>query len=515
MKRKNTINDISNSNISELKLSKSLEQNIQMFKNIFANDDTIRYRNIENKNQNKLKCCLIYADGMISQELVNEDIIEPIINADINYVVSFDKLLDILLKKEIISNEIKKTSNIDELIGSVLYGDTIVLFDGIAEALLIDTKGWQTRTINEPSSERIVKGPREGFVESIVINISLIRRKIRNPNLKFRTRQLGKQTKTDVCYCYIEGVANEKILKELERRLDKIDIDGILASNYIDEMIRDAPYSPFDTVGYTERPDIVAAKLLEGRFAILVDGTPSVSTLPFIFMEYFQSNEDYYNNYFFSSFNRLLRYMSFFFTTSILAIYVALVTFHQEMLPTPLILSITSAREGVPFPTIVEAFMMVIVFDILREAGVRLPEPIGATVSIVGALILGQAAVQARFVSAPIVIIVALTGISAFLVYPLKGAVIITRLVFLLLSGFLGLYGYIFGVIGLFIHLMSIRSFGIPYMINLGSINKQDLKDTAIRAPWWYMYYRPKLMADRNPVRKADAENNSLTDQNQ
>ena len=509
MKRKNIVNNISNSDIGQLKLSKSLELNIQMFKQVFANDQTIKYRLIENKNSSRLKCCLIYVNGMVDQELVNEDIISPIVNADINYIVSFDKLIDTLLKKVIISNEIKKTVNIDELIGSILYGDTIILIDGIDEAILIDTKGWQTRTINEPSSERIVRGPREGFVESITTNISLIRRKIRNPNLKFKTKQIGKQTKTNVCYCYIEGIANEKILEELERRLDKIDIDGILASNYIDEMIRDAPYSPFDTIGYTERPDVVAARLLEGRLAILVDGDPSVLILPFIFMEYFQANEDYYNNYLFSSFNRLLRYLSFFLTTSTPAIYVALITFHQEMLPTPLILSITSAREGVPFPTIVEAFMMIIVFDILREAGVRLPEPVGATVSIVGALIIGQAAVQARLVSAPIVIVIALTGISAFLIYPMKGAVIITRLVFLLLSGFLGLYGYIFGVIGLFIHLMSLRSFGIPYMINLGSINKQDIKDTAIRVTWWYMYYRPKLIANRNAARKEDTDKNS------
>ncbi len=245
--------------------------------------------------------------------------------------------------------------------------------------------------------------------------------------------------------------------------------------------------------------------MLEGRISILCDGTPFVSTLPYLFIEYFQASEDYYNNYIFATINRLIRIIGFFLSTSVPAIYVALTTYHQEMIPTPLLLSISAAREGVPLPTVIEAMIMLFTFEIIREAGVRLPAAIGQAVSIVGALVLGQAAVAARLISAPMVIVTALTGISSFLTPQMIETLILIRFILLALSSFLGLYGYIFGIIGIFIHLMSLRSFGVPYMLNVSPINKQDVKDTAIRAPWWYMYYRPKLISDRNSVRKADA----------
>lgn len=490
----------------EVKLKKSLKANIQIFQEIFINDDTIIFRDFETHNPNPIKCTLVFADGMVNKDIIHESILYPLMRSTIHEGIGKSDRLEFLTNKIMVSNEIKITQDMDELIGGLLYGYSLLLMDGIDEAVLIDTKGWKMRSINEPTSEMIVKGPREGFIESLLINTSLIRRKIKNPHLKFQFKKIGRRTQTTISICYIEGLVNEKILKELHQRLDKIDMDGIIGSNYIEELIKDSPFSPFRTIGYTERPDIVAANLLEGRIAIIVDGTPVVLTLPFVFLEYFQVNEDYYENFIFASINRLLRFLAFFLSTSTPAIYVALATFHQEMIPTKLMLSIAASREGVPFPTIVEAMGMIIVFDLLREAGVRLPQPIGETVSIVGALVIGEAAVQAKFVSAPMVIVVALTGISSFLIYKMKGPIIVTRIIFLILAGFLGLYGYIFGVIGLFIHLMSMRSFGIPYMLNMGSLNKQDVKDTVIRAPWWYMYYRPKLIGDRNSVRKKHAK---------
>jgi spore germination protein KA len=234
-----------------------------------------------------------------------------------------------------------------------------------------------------------------------------------------------------------------------------------------------------------------------------VDGSPDVLTLPFVFIEYFQVAEDYYIDYYFASLNRLVRCLGEFFTTSIPAIYLAIITYHQEMIPSPLLLSISSARQGVPFPSIVEAIVLLFTFEVIREAGIRMPSPLGQSVSIVGALILGQAAVEARIFSAPMVIIEAATGITGLLTLKLKGASIIIRLVLLLLAAFMGLYGYIFGVIGFLILLFSMRSFGVPYMLEFGSINPVDLKDTFIRAPWWYMNFRTKQMAAKNIIRQA------------
>lgn len=490
-------NKIISKNDKEYNLNHSLEQNIKLFKSILSENDSVNYRRIESKEIDKLKCCLIFIDEMVDNKIINENIIEPIMNHALK-----DFSIDFLERKIINSATVERIKDINKLINGVLYGNTIVLLNGFDEALLVNSLGWQHRAISEPTAENVVKGPREGFTESISINLSLIRRKILTPDLKFQYKDIGMHTKTKVCIVYLKGVANEKIIKELNTRLEKINIDGILESGYIEEFIRDAPFSPFQTIGHTERPDVVAAKLLEGRIALVVDGTPFVLTLPYIFIEYFQFNEDYYNNFVFSSINRLLRILAFFLTTSIPALYLSLVTYHQELIPTPLIVSIAAAREGVPFPTVFEAFALGIVFEILREAGVRLPTPIGSTVSIVGALVLGDAAVKARFVSAPIVIVIALTGISSFLLPRMLGPLFIIRYIFLFLSALLGLYGYLLGVIGLFIHLVSLRSFGMPYSIRNSFLKVQDIKDTAIRAPWWYMNYRPKLIGMANLVRQ-------------
>ncbi len=484
----------------DLKLRKSLEDNTEIFKEIFNNNDTVIFRKIKSQNSDRLHCCLIFMDGMVEKQNMNENIVDPIMKASVN-----KNILETLKEKVISAAEIREEENLNQLVIDVLYGNAILLIDGYDKALLIDVKGWEKRSISGPETEMSARGPQEGFTESINSNLSMIRRKILDPALKFQFRTVGTRTKTKICLCYIQGLASEKILKEIKQRLDRIEIDGVLESGYIEELIKDAPLSPFKTTGYTERPDVVAANLLEGRIAIVCDGTPFVLTIPFLFMEYFQANEDYYNNFIFASINRLMRVLGFFLSTSIPAIYVALITYHQEMIPTPLLIGISAAREGVPFPTIFEALGMLFVFEILREAGVRLPKPFGQSISIVGALVLGQAAVEARFVSAPMVIITALTGISTFLIPKMLGPLIVIRFIFLILASFLGLYGYIFGVIGLFIHLMSIRSFGIPYMLNVSAMNKQDIKDTAIRAPWWYMYYRPKLISERNSIRRNNA----------
>jgi len=476
---------------SNIKIVRSLEENVKTLKDIFINDTTVVYRTFSIGKLASTKCMLIYIDGMANLQAINEDILKPLLLSDIPDT-SNSNILDILIQNILLTADNKKTSNVDNIINGIIYGKTMLLVDGFAEVISINTIGWQTRAISEPQSETIVRGPREGFTESLNLNLTLLRRRLITPNLKFEFMRIGKQTKTQICVCYIKGIAKEPIHEELMTRLNNIDIDGILDSGYIEEIIKDAPYSPFRTIINTERPDVVAGKLLEGRFAVICDGTPVVLTLPTIFVEVFQSNEDYYDNFIYSSFVRILRWLCFFISTSISAIYVALVTFHQELIPTPLLISIYSARKGAPFPSIVEAMGMMIIFEILKEAGLRMPKHIGGAISIVGALVLGDAAVNARLVSAPIVIITAITGITSIMLPQVLGIVEI-RIIFLLLSSFLGLYGYIFGVMGLVLHMMSLRSFGIPYMINVPSFSTQDIKDTVIRAPWWDMYLRPKM----------------------
>ncbi|MFZ7120779.1 MAG: spore germination protein [Eubacteriaceae bacterium] len=458
------------------------------------------------KNQN-IKCCILFIDGMINSEEINTNIIKPIVINTLLGEKIQNKIIQELKENVIVSNKIIRETSVIDTVDEIINGNTLLLVDGFEEGLIISSKGWKSRAISEPDSEKVVRGLKEGFTESLITNLTLIRRKLKTHDLKFQFMSIGVRTKTKIGICYIESLANNNILTEIRNRLDKIDIDGILDSGYIQEFIRDCPTSLFSTVGDTERPDVVVAKLLEGRIAIVVDGSPFALTIPFIFLEYFQSNEDYYSDFIWGSINRLLRIIGGLITISFPAIFIALITFHQEMIPTPLLISISAARNGVPFPTIIEALGLFFVFEILRETGVRMLTTIGQTVSIVGALVLGQAAVEAKFVSAPMVIVIVLTGITGLINSKLLTASVITRLIFILLASFLGLYGYIFGLIELLITLMSMRSFGIPYMLDLGLLTGQDLKDTAIRAPWWYMNYRPKLIASKNYIRNKTLKN--------
>ncbi len=477
------------------KLTTSLEENISLFKNIFKDDQTLITREFQNKSVKEAKCCIVYIGGMINTEVVNENIIQPVLRNNLSEDIDVNNLLEALMKKVIVSNNVKIETDTNNMVSSIISGDTIFILEGYDKGLVIGSKGWEKRSIAEPESSKVVRGPREGFTESLMVNLSLVRRKIQNPDLKFKFRELGERTHTSICMCYMEGLALGEILNELEQRLNKIKIDGILDSGYIQELIKDAPYSPFETVGAFERPDVVASKLLEGRVALFVDGSPFVLTVPFLYVENFQASEDYYNNYIFANINRIIRGFTAVTSTIIPAIFLALVTYHQEMLPTPLLLSISSSREGVPFPTAVSLFIMLFIFDVLREVGTRMPSPIGQAVNIVGTLVLGQAAVQAKLVSAPVVIITALTGITTLINMNLIGSTIVFRTVYLLGASFLGIYGVLMCVIIMYLHMMSIRSFGIPYMMNSTRAKNHDGQDAWIRAPWWDMTLRPKIFS--------------------
>lgn len=499
--KKNENNNISEDNTKEYVIKKSLKENIELFKNnIFPGDNTIIYRQFKNKNS-QLKFCVIFIDGMVNTEIINENILPQLMNTTVN---SKSKNLINCIKEEVlIVNEVKESNRLEDILSSLLMGKSILFIDGFEKVLILNTMQWEKRSIEEPQGESVVKGPREGFNESLITNISLIRRRIKSQELKLQFKEIGVRTKTTICIAYMDDIVNPKILKELENRLNKIAIEGIFSTGTMQELIRDNPMSPFSTIGNTERPDVVASKLLQGRIAILCEGSPTVLTLPYLFIEQFQINEDYYDNFIYASVNRILRVIAFILTITIPAIYVAFTTFHKEMIPIKLAFSIYLAREGVPLPTSIEAILMVITFEIIREAGIRLPKHIGSTVSIVGALVLGDAAVNAKFVSAPIVIVAAIAGISELVLYELRTAIVIWRFIFLILASILGLYGVIFAGMALVIQLMSIKTFGIPYMLKLIDLDKYNIVDATIRAPWWLLKYRTKFIS-KDRVRLKD-----------
>ena len=487
---------------SQKELGKSLKDNVNIFMEFFQGDDTVTVRYFSNQEQGKIKFCVIYIDGMVDVETANRNILQPIIQS--TFPKNFEGNMDVILEQVVLSNHAEKLCNVDELVMRIIRGESVLLMDKSDEAIAVCTKGWKSRSITEPENEKVQRGSREGFVEPLLVNLSLIRRRLPTPNLKIKKLVLGVQSKTDVCVCYLENIVNKQILNELLKRLKNISYDGVVASGIIGELIQDSPYSLFDTLGSTERPDVAASLMLTGRIIILVDGTPTAISLPFLFEEYFITNEDYYINFYFSTTSRLIRIISFIITVLAPGFYVAILTFHQEMIPSPLIYSLSSAREGIPFPTIVETLGLLFVFEILREAGLRMTLQMGQSISILGALVLGSAAVEARIVSAPVIIVIAISGLTGLMTLKIKGASIIIRLILVLLAGFMGLYGMVFGIIAIVLHLCSLRSFGVPYLLSLTSLEPGDIKDTVIRAPLWFLKKRPGFISGENKEKIGD-----------
>ena len=439
MKDQNTMEDFSQ------ELTDTLENNLNTLKGILGSSSDIIIRRFCLNKEKNIQAALIFIDGLIDKNLVNENIMKPLM-FNKNHINDEETQNAQYAASTLLSvGEIEKSNSVNSIIDSCLSGDTILLLDGSKEALVISLRGFKTRDIKEPETESVVRGPREGFTETLRINISLLRRKIKNTNLTFESVKLGVRTKTDITIAYINDLANPKLIEEIRRRLKRINTDAILESGYIEQFIEDAPFSIFSTVANSEKPDKVAAKLLEGRAAIIVDGTPMVLTVPMVFIESFQSAEDYYSRPFFASMIRILRFIAFLINIMAPALYVALSTFHQELIPTPLLLSMAASREGVPFPAVLEALIMIGAFEILREAGVRLPRPIGQAVSIVGTLVIGESAVSAGLVGAAMVIVVAITAVSSFVVPPQTDSASIIRFVLLILAACMGGYGIAIG----------------------------------------------------------------------
>ena len=448
---------------------------------------------------------LLYLEGLTDKRSV-EEIVRSLIHEPERLKITLKKGrgLEIAREKLIISDQVDTIENIAELFSEISIGASAVFLEGSPKALICDTRQPETRQIGEPENETVLRGPRDGFIENLQVNTSLIRMRLPIPQLWIETITLGRLSRTTVAVLYLKGLAREKLLREVRSRLEKIDIDAVLGTGYVEDYIEDNAYTIFPLVFRTERPDKVTAALLEGRVAIMVDGTPFAMIAPTELAMLMQSPDDYFEVPAICAFIRLLRYAALFVSTLLPGIYVAIVTFHQELLPTDLFLRISSAREGVPFPVIAEMLILDIVFEMLREAGLRLPPAIGPAISIVGALILGDAAVRAGLVSPGVVIVVATTAIAGFTTpaFSLGASFRLLRFVFTILGAIFGLFGVQFALLLAIIHLCSLRSFGMPYLAPFAPLVWSDLKDSVVRAWWWGMHSRPKLTGGREPLRQ-------------
>ncbi|MFJ7976856.1 spore germination protein [Peribacillus sp. JNUCC 23] len=499
--------DSENHHVPEL-IDPSLSVNLDIIKQKTGHSSDIIVRTIITGNTPLHKASVVYVDGLVDTQAINDSLIEPLqTNHDLLEMLYQQDEVDKFTKEFISLGSVHPVTNWDELFLTLMSGDTIILIDGSNKAWSASAKGGERRSIQEPSVQVSVRGSKESYTESIGTNIAMVRRIISNPDLWIESMKIGKVTRTDVSIMYINGIAKTEVVDEVRKRLKRINIDSILESGYIEQLIEDQTITPFPTIFTTERPDITAGNLLEGRVAIFVNGSPDALLAPALFIGFFQAVEDYYSRYDIATATRFIRVLAFFISLIGPAAYIAITTFHQEMIPTQLLIIVAAQRDSVPFPAFVEAIIMEIAFEILREAGIRMPKVIGSTISIVGALVIGQGAIQAGIVSPAMVIVVSITAIANFATpsYTVAISARLIRFLFMIAAAVFGFYGIILGFIMLVVHLVSLRSFGVPYMTPLAPFIPKNIGDTLIRTPLWAEKIRPRLISSKdNIVREGD-----------
>ncbi|MCK9861184.1 spore germination protein [Paenibacillus sp. ATY16] len=477
-----------------MNLSFRLETNESFLKEQFQNCSDFIIRSFKMKDDTLL--LLAYLDGMVRVQSVEESILKPLIQQELqpNGTSLMQSFAEIIGGNWLPLSNVQTEDNSEKLVQHILQGNLAVLVDGEACALIAKIQDFETRSIQEPKKEAALRGSKEGFVESLRTNTTMIRRRIIHQDLKLESFTIGEYTQTDVALIYVQGLAEEKILTQVREKLHAIEIDGIIDTAYIEEWIEGNSFSLFSQIQNTERPDIVTASLLEGKVAIMANGSPFTLILPVTFWSGLQSVDDYFERFVFVLLTRTIRYIMTFISFALPAIYVALSTFHPEMVPSYLMIGISTARESSPFPTVIEVFLMLFVFDALQEAGVHLPNQLGPVVSILGALVIGQAAVEAGIISTPIIIVVSLTGVASYSIprYSASLSFRIIRYLFLFIAGLLGFVGFAFGIIFLMIHLVMLESFGRPFMYPIAPFDGKRIKDIIIRYPLWIQNGRIK-----------------------
>lgn len=482
-----------NENISHFKL--------RLVKELGAHSDLVLR---EFQLHNRIAIIIAYIDGICDKQVIQTSIVKPIMETmnDSFYLPEATTLTDLnrYLKNQVLSvSEVEVSSAWEGIFSSLVSGNTIVFIDKCSEALVIGTQSIDSRSISEPTTQVLIRGPKDSFTENIRTNTSLVRSRIQHPTLQIEFFKLGEVTQTDIALLYVGSHVDPSILRAVKEKVKSIQIDSILESRYIESFLEDHTYSPFPRTFNTERPDVMVGNLLEGRIGILVNGTPFGLIFPTVFMDHFQTAEDYYEKADISSFMRLLRILAFMISLLTPGLYVALVTHHIGMIPTNLAVSIAAQREGVPFPTVVEIFLLEITFEILREAGIRIPRAAGQAASIVGALIIGQGVVEAGFVSSVSTIIVALTAISSFALpqYSIGATARILRFGFLIMGAFIGLYGIMLFLFFIGFHIAKLQSFGVPYLWPVTPANVRAQQDSFIRMPWRQMKRKKAPITDK------------------
>jgi len=475
-----TFNSSQKTNQQKVRVDSSLQKNVSYFKTQLGDSFDVKYRNYSVDNHNFV---FIMIDGMCDSLLITEQIMNPIINAHFNENDG-DKL--VFSAADHVSASIDKsiTNDMEKAIAELISGNLVMFAEGCISAVLFGVQGFPKRAVLEPTTEMQERGSREGFVESFKDNITMIRRRVRNPVFKIQTFEVGTTSKTRVCVCYMSDRVNPKTLEKVVDRLKNATIDTVLGSGYLQSFLDTKNPSLFSGVGFTERPDVLTAKMAEGKIGIIVDGTPNAMIVPYLFIEHFHSLDDYLKRPYYATFIRVLKMISFLFSVFLPGVYVAVCTFHQEIIPETMIFGITGQESRTPLPIMIEALFIHLVYEIVREAGLRMPKTVGHAISIVGALVIGESAVSAGIVSAPMVIVVGLTAVSAFVVSTLYEPVAVLRFAFIVIGGLSGIYGIMLMFAVVLINAAAINPYGIPFTSPVAPTKIGAWRDFILRLDW-------------------------------
>ena len=467
-----------------------LQKNMMYIKQQFGDAFDVKYRKY---NASGKEVYFVMVDGMCDSLLATEQVILPIIEADFTDE-SGEKLIHSAADRVSASIDKSITNDIDEAIREAIYGSIIMLTEGSHFVIMFGVQGFPKRAVLEPSTEMQERGSREAFVESFKDNVTMIRRRVRNPVFKTQIVEVGTTTKTRACVCYMSDRVDKKMLQNVVERIKKSNLDTVLGSGYLQPFLDTKYSSIFSGVGFTERPDVLTAKISEGKICIIVDGTPNALIVPYLFIEHFHSLDDYLKRPYYATFIRVLKIVSFLFSVFIPGLYVAICTFHQEIIPETMIFGITGQESRTPLPIMFEAFFIHLVYEIVREAGLRMPKSVGHAISIVGALVIGDSAVTAGIISAPMLIIVGLTAVSSFVVSTLYESVAVMRFAFIIIGGLGGLYGIMMGFAAVLVNAAAINPYGVPFTSPLSPTKIGALRDLVVRQDWRKMGKKKMLI---------------------
>lgn len=482
--------------VIESKILPDLDENFTYIKELLKDNSDVVFRRFK---FGEWEAALIYIDGMSDKILLNDYLMESL-------MLHYEKIktVDSLKDRLITITDMREVEELDKGIIAVLSGEAFMLVDGMTVGYVLATRSWPARGVSEPAGETVVRGAREGFTEVVRFNTALVRRRIRDTRLRVIPKAMGTRSKTDTAIMYIDDIVNKDVLDEFMSRVDKINIDAVLDSGYVEQLIEDDKWSPFPQVQSTERPDVVAAALYEGRIALLVDNSPFAIIVPATLPILFQSPDDYFQKWLTASSTRIIRFVAILLSLIMPGFYIAVTSFHTTIIPTRLAYAMAATREGIPFPAFIETIIMEVSLAFLIEAVVRLPRPIGSTIGIVGGLIIGQAAVSAGLVSPIMIIIVSITAITSFLApnYAVTSAFRYVRFLIIIAASIIGLYGIMLGLVILLIHLIKLESFGVPYLAPVVNVRGEDQKDTFIRLPLQFFKRRPGFMETQDKTRQ-------------